>query len=342
MSHNPFPKGLNTNSGSVPFRNTDLQEARYRAEGTLIVILGPTAVGKTALAIEVAKALETEIISADSRQFYREMNIGTAKPSHAQLKEVKHHFIDSLSVKDDYNAGRFESDALKVLEKIFSSRPCAVMVGGSGLYINAVCTGFDEVLPSDANVRASLTERYRREGLEYLRATLRKLDKAHYAKVDLANPHRMIRAIEVCMITGRPYSQLLNPSPKGRKKRPFSIIKIGLQLPREELYQGINTRVDEMMKNGLLEEARALVKYKHLNALNTVGYKELFLHLEAKESNIQSPFRDLGFAVELIKQNTRNFARRQLTWFRRDKEIAWFSPHNPEAVLECVRRRRGR
>jgi tRNA dimethylallyltransferase len=292
---------------------------------TLLVILGPTAVGKTELAIEVAKALNTEIISADSRQFYREMNIGTAKPSALQLQEVKHHFINSLSVTDEYNAGKFEEDALKVLDTILQNNPYALMVGGSGLYINAVCNGFDEMVPSDAEVRANITEKYKSEGIEYLRATLKKLDNAYYAKVDLSNPHRMIRAIEVCMITGIPYSQLR----KGRKKeRNFTVIKMGINLLREELYRRINNRVDEMMKNGLLEEVKSLIQYKTLNALNTVGYKELFEHLEGKTS--------LDKAIELIKQHTRNFAKRQITWFRHDKEIIWLNSHNLKNVLEIV------
>jgi tRNA dimethylallyltransferase len=300
----------------------------------LIVILGPTAVGKTSLAIEVAKEFGTEIISADSRQFFREMNIGTAKPSAEQLKQIKHHFINSLSITDEYNVGEFEKDALKVLEKIFQKKNIAMMVGGSGLYINALCNGFDSVPPADEEVRKNISEMYKREGIEYLRNTLKKLDKDHYAKVDLSNPHRLIRAIEVCIATGKPYSELR----KGKKqKRNFTPIKIGLNLEREKLYQRINSRVDEMMKEGLLEEVRALLKYKHLNALNTVGYKELFEHLEETKKHSESPFKDLEFAVEKIKQNTRNFAKRQLTWFRKDKEINWFEPDENEKIIMFIR-----
>lgn len=292
----------------------------------LIVILGPTAVGKTSLAFEIAKEFNTEIISADSRQFFREMNIGTAKPTEAQLKEVKHHFINSLSVTDEYNVGEFEKDALKVLENIFQKKNIVIMVGGSGLYINAVSNGFDSVPSADPEVRKNITEMYKREGIEYLRTTLKKLDKEYYSKVDLSNPHRMIRAIEVCIVTGKTYSELR----KGKKqKRNFIPIKIGLNLEREKLYERINDRVDEMMKQALLNEVKSLVKYKNRNSLNTVGYKELFEHLEGKV--------DLELAIEKIKQNTRNFAKRQLTWFRKDTEINWFQPNEKEKVIEFIR-----
>lgn len=299
----------------------------------LVVILGPTAVGKTSIAIEVAKALNAEIISADSRQFYREMNIGTAKPSADLLSQVKHHFINSLSVKDNYNVAMFENDALKVLNKIFSfhkkikegKKAFVVMVGGSGLYINAVCNGFDSMPPSDAEVRANITEMYKREGIDSLRATLKKLDKEYYSQVDISNPHRMIRAIEVCIITGKPYSLFR----KGKKKnRNFIPIKIGIILPRSELYERINVRVDEMMKNGLLQEAISLFRYRHMNSLNTVGYKEIFEYIDGTIS--------LEKAVDLIKQNTRHFAKRQITWFKKDKEITWFSPYDTEKIIEFV------
>ena len=302
---------------------------------SLIIILGPTAVGKTAVGIEVAKALGTEIISADSRQFFKEMSIGTAKPNEEELKSVKHHFINSLSVEDDYNVGMFEKDVLIVLDKIFQKKDTALMVGGSGLYINAVCNGFDEVPEADKEIRASITKMYIQEGIEYLRSTLKKLDEEHYRKVDIKNPHRLIRAIEVCMTTGKPYSELRKGE---KKKRNFTSIKIGLNMDREKLYQKINERVDEMMKAGLLEEVRSLDKYKHLNSLKTVGYNELFNHLESVTSaNAQSPFRDLGQAVELIKQNTRNFAKRQMTWFRRDEEIKWFDPNDIQEIIQFVK-----
>ena len=294
----------------------------------LVVILGPTASGKTTLAIEVAKALGTEILSADSRQFFKEMSIGTAKPSAEELKQVKHHFINSLSIKDEYNVGMFEQDALKVLEEIYKKKNVAVMAGGSGLYIDAVCSGFDEVPEADKEIRTAIIERYKVEGIEYLRSALKKLDEVHYKKVDIKNPHRLIRAIEVCMITGRPYSE----QRKGeKKKRDFIPIKIGLNIDREKLYEKINDRVDEMIKSGLLDEARALSPFRvgaTPNSLNTVGYKELFDHLDGKY--------DRARAVELIKQNTRNFAKRQMTWFRKDKEITWFDPKEKKTILEFI------
>ncbi len=297
---------------------------------SLIVILGPTAVGKTAVALELAKTLGTEILSADSRQFFREMNIGTAKPTQQELASVKHHFIDSLSVTDEYNVGMFERDALKVLEELFAKKDTAIMAGGSGLYINAVCNGFDEVPRADKEIRETLTEMYKREGISYLQNTLMKLDEEHYKKVDIKNPHRLIRAIEVCMSTGKPYSELR----KGvKQKRDFTPIKIGLNMDRKKLYERINARVDAMMAEGLLEEVKALAHFrkggKQLNSLLTVGYKELFDHLEGKT--------ELATAVELIKQNTRNFAKRQLTWFRKDPEIKWFEPEDITGILTFIK-----
>ncbi|MBI3502227.1 MAG: tRNA (adenosine(37)-N6)-dimethylallyltransferase MiaA [Bacteroidetes bacterium] len=291
----------------------------------LVVICGPTAVGKTSLAIELALKFNTEIISADSRQFFREMNIGTAKPTQEQLVQVKHHFINSLSVADEYNAGEYEKDALIILEKIFLKKNIAILAGGSGLYINALCSGFDSVPPSDKDVREKIIEQYKKEGIEYLRAALKKTDKEYYSKVDLSNPHRMIRAIEVFLITGKPFSQFR----KGKKqKRNFSILKTGLNVEREELYKRINARVDQMMNRGLPEEVKSLAKQQHSNALNTVGYKELFEHLEGKIS--------LQAAIEKIKQNTRHFAKRQLTWFKRDKEIKWFAPYEEARIIQHI------
>ena len=305
----------------------------------LIVVCGPTAVGKTTVAIELATAIDTEIISADSRQFFREMNIGTAKPTKEELKSVKHHFINSLSVQDEYNVGMFERDALKILEGIFKKKKVAILVGGSGLYINAVCNGFDEIPEADQGIRSNLTERYKREGIAYLQSTLNKLDEDHYKKMDIKNPHRLIRAIEVCMTTGKKYSELR----KGEKqKRNFSLIKIGLNMDREKLYEKINSRVDAMIAQGLLEEIKSLAPFKVggdagapiLNSLQTVGYKELFEHLDAKH--------ELGRAIELIKQNTRNLAKRQITWFRKDKDIQWFTPEDLEGMLKFVNIHSGR
>ncbi len=292
----------------------------------LIVILGPTAVGKTALAIEVAKAFGAEIISADSRQFFREMNIGTAKPTEAELKQVKHHFINSLSVTDDYNVGMFERDALNVLETIFLKNKIAVMAGGSGLYINAICSGFDPLPVADKELREEMSQVYRDVGIETLQARLKKLDPEYYNKVDIKNPHRLIRAIEVCIKTGKKYSELLSG---GKEQRKFETIKIGLELGRAELYERINKRVDEMMQNGLLEEVKSLAEHKHRNSLHTVGYKELFDFIEGKT--------DRNRAVELIKQNTRNYAKRQMTWFRKDKTITWFDPAGKEKILPFIK-----
>ncbi|MBI4945498.1 MAG: tRNA (adenosine(37)-N6)-dimethylallyltransferase MiaA [Bacteroidetes bacterium] len=296
----------------------------------LIVILGPTAVGKTVLAIDIAKEFDTEIISADSRQFFREMNIGTAKPNNEELKSVKHHFINSISVHDEYNAGIFEREALKTLETIYQKNGIAVMTGGSGLYINAVCNGFDELPHADKEIRAKIIEMYKLEGIEYLRDTLKKLDEEHYKKIDIKNPHRLIRAIEVCMVTGMKYSEMrVRDKGQGAKERKFAVIKIGLEMEREKLYERINLRVDEMMKQGLLDEVKNLFKYKHLNSLQTVGYKELFDFMEGKI--------DLNRAVELIKQNTRNFAKRQMTWFRKDKTIKWFDPREKTKIIQYVK-----
>src|ERR1035437_2530207 len=311
----------------------------------LIVILGPTAVGKTAAAIDIAKELGTEIISADSRQFFREMTIGTAKPNAEELKSVKHHFINSLSIQDEDNAGMFERDALKVLEKIYSKNNVAVMAGGSGLYINAVCNGFDDVPHADKEIRANIIEMYKHQGIEYLRDTLKKLDEEHYRKIDIKNPHRLIRAIEVCMVTGKKYSEMRKkdnspPTPKGEKQpgsqekiRSFTTIKIGLEMEREKLYERINTRTDNMMREGLLEEVKALAPFRAggvtLNSLQTVGYKELFNFIDGKH--------ELNRAVELIKQNTRNFAKRQMTWWRKDKEIKWFNPDEKEKIMEYIK-----
>ena len=291
----------------------------------LIVILGPTAVGKTKVAIDIAKKIDTEIISADSRQFFREMEIGTAKPGKEELASVKHHFINSLSVKDEYNVGMFEKDTLKILDSIFQKKDMAIMTGGSGLYINAVCNGFDKLPEANREIRSKIIETYKQEGIIYLQHTLKRLDEEHYKKIDIKNPHRLIRAIEVCMTTGKSYSKLRIGE---KQKRSFSSIKIGLNMEREKLYQKINTRVDEMIKAGLLDEVKSLVKYKSLNSLQTVGYKELFEYLEEKTS--------LEKAIDLIKQNSRNFAKRQMTWFRKDQDIKWFEPNELENILDYI------
>jgi tRNA dimethylallyltransferase len=293
--------------------------------GTLIVVCGPTASGKTKLAIQLAKHFSAEIISADSRQIYKELKIGSAPPSEAQLKEVKHHFIASRSLDEDYNAGAYEKDVLTLLDELFQKNKFAILVGGSGLYIDAVCNGFDKVPSSFSEIRKQLQDLYEAEGIEQLQNKLKELDPDYYTKIDLSNPQRLMRALEVCIGTGRPYSLLR----EGKKNtRDFRIIKIGLELPRDVLYKRIDARVDEMMKAGLLDEAKNLISKKELNALQTVGYKELFDYFENKTS--------LDEAVDLIKRNSRRYAKRQLTWFRRDKEIQWFSPDQTEEIVHSI------
>ena len=278
----------------------------------LYVVCGPTAVGKTDHAIELAEQLGTEIISADSRQLYREIPIGTAQPTEEQLARVKHHFIACRSIAEDYNAGMFERDALELLEQLFQKHDTIVCCGGTGLYIKALCEGLDALPEADEELREQLTQRLESEGLEPLQQQLQALDPVHYERMDTQNPQRVIRALEVCLSTGKPFSSFHEGA---KKQRPFNIRKIGLELPREELYNRINHRVDHMLENGWLQEAQAVYDKRHLNALNTVGYKELFQHL-AGELTLQE-------ATEKIKTNTRRFAKRQLTWFKRDEEIKW-------------------
>jgi tRNA dimethylallyltransferase len=285
----------------------------------LIIILGPTGVGKTDLSIDIAKKYNTEIISCDSRQFYKELNIGTAVPSAEQLQDVKHHFIQHLSITDYYNVSNFEQDSLKLLEDIFKDNDIALMTGGSMMFIDAICKGIDFMPDIDIEIREELKQRLENEGLEPLRFELKRLDPDYYNEVDLKNGKRIIRALEVCYQTGKPFSSFRT---KIKTKRNFNIIKIGLRIERDLLYERINKRVDLMIENGLIDEARKYYKYKHLNALNTVGYKELFDFFEEKT--------DLKKAIELIKRNTRRYARRQISWFNRDEEIKWFSPEVKE------------
>ncbi|KQS35924.1 tRNA (adenosine(37)-N6)-dimethylallyltransferase MiaA [Pedobacter sp. Leaf194] len=292
---------------------------------TLIVIVGPTAIGKTALAIDIAKHYKTEIVSADSRQFFKEMEIGTAKPNAVELAAAKHHFINSHSVTQLFSTGDFEVEALKVIENIFEKHDQAVMVGGSGLYVNAVVNGLDEMPEIDLKIRAALNKQFDDEGLEIIQNQLKQHDPEYYEKVDQNNPQRMIRGLEVFLSTRKKLSSMLSST---KKQRPFNIIKIGLNTDRAKLYQSINLRVDKMMENGLLEEVKSLINYRRDNALNTVGYSELFDYLDE-----QVP---LDVAVASIKQNTRRFAKRQLTWFRRDEDIKWFEPGKPESVINMI------
>lgn len=282
------------------------------AAKTLIVITGPTAVGKTTIAIELAKQFKAEIISADSRQFYREMNIGTAKPTAEELIQAKHHFINSHSITENFSVGDFEKQGLALLDNIFHTHNTVILVGGSGLYIKAICEGFDDLPSVTSQIRDKLNLELSNKGIAYLQEKLKLVDPVYYAQVDLNNPQRLIRALEVAETTGKPFSSYRKAT---INQRPFQVIKIGLTLPREILYQRINQRVDDMVENGLVDEARSLLPYRHLNALNTVGYSELFDYFDGKN--------DLDTAIALIKQNTRRFAKRQLTWFRKDKDIKW-------------------
>jgi tRNA dimethylallyltransferase len=292
------------------------------AAKSLIVIGGPTAVGKTALSIAVAKKFNCPVISADSRQFFKQMTIGTAKPSPDEIKDIPHYFINSHSITDEYNVGKFETDVILLLDNLFVTQDTVVMVGGSGLYIDAVCKGFDKLPEADIEVRNKINALLQSEGIAGLQNLLQQLDPLYYSKADIQNPQRLSRALEVCLLTGKPYSSLREEK---IKKRNFNIVKIGLNTSRETLYNRINQRVDEMMQDGLLDEVKSLQTYKHLNALKTVGYKELFGFLNDET--------DLNTAVELIKQNTRRFAKRQITWFKRDPEMKWFEPNELETIL---------
>jgi tRNA dimethylallyltransferase len=289
----------------------------------LIVLLGPTGVGKTDISIEIADHFRCEIISADSRQFFREMRIGTAVPSELQLKTIKHYFINILSVEDYYSSSLFERDVLELLPQLFSNNNIALMAGGSGMYIDAVCNGIDDIPDVDATIREKYIARYRTEGIEGLRVALKLLDPEHYAKVDLKNHKRIIRALEICETTGMPYSSFLKYK---KRKRDFEIIKIGLDRTRDDLYNRINSRVDDMVKMGLEEEARQLYRFRHLNALNSVGYREFFDFFDGKISKEK--------AIELIKRNSRRYAKRQLTWWGNDKEIKWFKPEQIREIID--------
>jgi tRNA dimethylallyltransferase len=291
----------------------------------LIVLLGPTGVGKTDISIDIAEHFNCEIISADSRQFFREMNIGTAVPSKDQLEKIKHHFIQFLSVKDYYSASLFERDVLNLLPEIFAKGNYALMAGGSGLYIDAVCNGYDDIPDVDPEAREKYIALHHNEGIEGLRRALKLLDPEHYLKVDLKNYKRILRALEICDTTGRPYSSFLK---KQRRQRDFNIIKIGLERDRNELYRRINERVDKMLLAGLEDEARKLYELKSFNALNCVGYREFFEFFEGKISHEK--------AIELIKRNSRRYAKRQMTWWGKDKEITWFQADKVNEIINYI------
>lgn len=280
----------------------------------LITIVGPTAIGKTALSIEIAKHFNTEIISSDSRQFYKEMYIGTAVPSQEELDQVPHHFIQNLSIHDQYSVGQFEKDAIAKLNDLYKKHNIVVMVGGSGLYVDAVLKGLDKFPEVDPEIRKGLKSKLAEQGIKLLQEQLKKLDLKTFQKIDIENHQRVIRALEICIGTGKPYSSFLTAK---NTSRNFIPIKIGLKTERSIIYDRINKRVDLMMEHGLLNEAKKLFKYNHLNALQTVGYKELFSYIK-NEISIET-------AIEEIKKNTRRFAKRQLTWLRKDEEVIWFN-----------------
>jgi tRNA dimethylallyltransferase len=292
---------------------------------SLIVIAGPTAVGKSHTGIEIAKHLQTEIISCDSRQIYKELRIGTAVPDVQELAGIRHHFLQSKSIHRYYNASMFENEVLELLDDLFKTKNVVLMVGGSGMYIDAVCKGIDDLPSIDKEIRHQLLMRFKNEGIESLRSMLKKLDPEYHQTVDLKNSKRILKALEVYMMTGKPYSAFLTHP---EKERSFKIIKIGLDIRREKLFEIINSRVDRMIQEGLVNEARHLFEFKHLNALNTVGYKEIFRYFEGTIT--------LDEATELIKRNTRKYARRQLTWFRRYKDMQWFDPSETGGIINYI------
>lgn len=293
----------------------------------LIAIVGPTAIGKTDVSIALAKHFKSEIISADSRQFFKEMSIGTAVPFGEELAKVPHHFIQHISIKEDYSVGDFERDALQILERKFKKHNLFFLVGGSGLYIDAVLKGLDTFPEINPKVRAELQKLFDQKGIEPLQEQLKQQDPDYYEKVDAQNPHRLIRALEVCIQSGKPYSSFLG---KNKPKRPFEILKIGLEADRKVLYDRINRRVELMIENGLIAEAKQLEEKKHLNALQTVGYKEMFSFFE-NEISLES-------AIEEIKKNSRRYAKRQLTWLRKDEEVQWFEYNETiEKIIQYIK-----
>jgi tRNA dimethylallyltransferase len=293
---------------------------------TLITLQGPTGVGKTELSLRLAEFFDTCILNADSRQVYRDIPIGTAAPTEAERQRVPHHFVGMLALDDYYSAAQYESDVLQLLnDEVFPQKDVAILSGGSMMYIDAVCKGIDDIPTIDAETREMMRERYEREGLEPLAEELRLLDPDYYAECDIRNPKRVVHALEICYMTGRTYTSF-----RVRRKahRPFRIIKVGLQREREELYARINRRVDSMMQDGWLDEARRVLPFRHCNSLNTVGYKELFKYLDGEW--------ELDFALEKIRRNTRVYSRKQMTWFRRDEEVRWFHPEGENGILDYL------
>ena len=291
----------------------------------LVVLIGPTGVGKTELSLSLAEFLHTPIINADARQLFRDLPIGTAAPTEAQQQRVRHYFVGTLGLTDYYSAAQYETDVLRLLNGLYSQHPYALLTGGSMMYIDAVCKGIDDIPTVDEETRRLMLERYEEVGLEQLCKELKLLDPEYYNLVDHKNPKRVIHALEICYMTGKPYSSFRTNQPKAR---PFDILKIGLRREREELYERINRRVDQMITDGLVEEARKVIAYRHTNALNTVGYKEIFKYIDGSWT--------LETSVEKIKQNTRIYSRKQMTWFRRDESIHWFHPDETEAIKKLM------
>ena len=292
---------------------------------TLIVITGPTAVGKTQLTLELAQYYGIPVINADSRQIYKELKIGTAAPTEEQMRQAQHYFVGSKSISDYYNASMYEQEVMKLLESLFATSPVQLLSGGSMMYIDAVCNGIDDIPTIREDIRTEMTRRYEEEGLEALCEDLKRLDPEHYESVDRQNYRRVIHALEICYQTGKTYTSFRKQT---KKERPFNIIKIGLNRDREELYGRINQRVDDMMAQGLLDEVRAMAPYREVNALNTVGYKELFDYMDGRWP--------LEEAIERIKGNTRRYARKQLTWYKRDENIRWFHPDQQQDILNYI------
>ena len=292
---------------------------------TLIVFTGPTAVGKTALTMDVARHFGIPVINADSRQIYQDLKIGTAAPTEEQLRLVRHYFVGTLALDEYYSASMYEEQAIALIQRLFLTSDYALLSGGSMMYIDAVCNGIDDIPTIDPETRATMKRRLAEEGLEALVEELRQMDPEHYAIVDKKNPRRVVHALEICHMTGRTYTSFRKNE---KKERPFRIVKIALTLPREQLYDRINRRVDQMMADGLLEEARRLYPLRHLNALNTVGYKEMFAYIDGTWT--------LEEAVERLKGNTRRYARKQLTWYQKDPDIKWFSPADTKSIIDYI------
>lgn len=298
-------------------------------KNNLIVLIGPTAVGKTETSFAIASYYGCPIISADSRQMYKGMQIGTAMPTQEELERHKHYFVGNLSPGDYYSAARYEEEVMKLLEEEFPHHPTMLLSGGSMMYIDAVCNGIDDIPTVDSETRAMILEKYEKEGVDSLAAELRLLDPEYYNEADIKNPKRVMHALEICYMTGKPYSSFRR---KEKKERPFNIIKVGLRREREELYDRINRRVDAMVEQGLVEEVKSFIHLKENNSLNTVGYKEIFKYLDNEWS--------LPFAIEKIKQNTRIYSRKQTTWYRKDMDIEWFHPNDIEKIIQHIESKR--